>query len=180
MAVVQYTFTHKQYVEQHDRHKQYMEQNNSLIRKSADRAPSLRGIPWHLQLFNYNANLISYCFSICCLCNWSYGYCASTLIIIKNWFIINIIISEDNIHRELEVLLQHSFNVAIRWGFARWKGATHPVHRRLCESNSISGCSAEDSNLWSDRTPSADSFIFRHYPSHCTHSANGSQTSTTH
>ena len=38
MAVVQYTFTHKQYIEQH----------SSLIRKSADRAPSLRGIPWHL------------------------------------------------------------------------------------------------------------------------------------
>jgi len=38
MAVVQYTFTHKQYIEQH----------HSLIRKSADRAPSLRAIPWHL------------------------------------------------------------------------------------------------------------------------------------
>jgi hypothetical protein len=37
MAVTQYTFTHKQYTEQH----------NSLIRKCADRAPSLRGIPWH-------------------------------------------------------------------------------------------------------------------------------------
>jgi len=35
---VVYTFTHKQYIEQH----------NSLIRKSADRAPSLRGIHWHL------------------------------------------------------------------------------------------------------------------------------------
>ena len=31
---VQYTFTHKQYIEQH----------SSLIRKSADRAPSLRVI----------------------------------------------------------------------------------------------------------------------------------------
>ena len=39
---------HKQYIEQHNRHKQYIEQHNSLIRKSADRAPSLRGIPWHL------------------------------------------------------------------------------------------------------------------------------------
>jgi hypothetical protein len=29
-------------------HKQYTEQHNSLIRKSADRAPSLRGLPWHL------------------------------------------------------------------------------------------------------------------------------------
>jgi len=38
VAVVQYTFAHKQYIEQH----------NSLIRKSADPAPSLRGIPWHL------------------------------------------------------------------------------------------------------------------------------------
>ena len=33
---------------QHNRHKQYTEQHNSLIRKSADRTPSLRGIPWHL------------------------------------------------------------------------------------------------------------------------------------
>jgi len=28
--------------------KQYIEQHSSLIKKSADRAPSLRGIPWHL------------------------------------------------------------------------------------------------------------------------------------
>jgi len=28
--------------------KQYIEQHNSLIRKSAGRAPSLRVIPWHL------------------------------------------------------------------------------------------------------------------------------------
>jgi hypothetical protein len=48
VAVVQYTFTHKQCTEQHNRHKQYTEQYNSLIRKSADRAQSLRGIPWHL------------------------------------------------------------------------------------------------------------------------------------
>jgi len=34
VAVVQYTFTQKQYIEQH----------NSLISKSADRAPSWRGI----------------------------------------------------------------------------------------------------------------------------------------
>jgi hypothetical protein len=27
---------------------QYTEQHNSLIRKNAGRAPSLRGIPWHL------------------------------------------------------------------------------------------------------------------------------------
>jgi len=40
--------THKQYIEQHNRHEQYIEQHNSLIRKSANRAPSLRGIPWHL------------------------------------------------------------------------------------------------------------------------------------
>jgi hypothetical protein len=44
VAVVQYTLTHKQYIEQHNRHKQYVEQHSSLIRKSADRAPSLRGI----------------------------------------------------------------------------------------------------------------------------------------
>jgi hypothetical protein len=37
-----------QYIEQHNRHKQYIEQHSSLIRKSADRAPSLRIIPWHL------------------------------------------------------------------------------------------------------------------------------------
>jgi hypothetical protein len=33
---------------QHNRHKQYIEQHSSLIRKSADCAPSLRGIPWRL------------------------------------------------------------------------------------------------------------------------------------
>jgi len=33
---------------QHNRHKQYTEQHISVIRKSPDRAPSLRGIPWHL------------------------------------------------------------------------------------------------------------------------------------
>jgi len=48
VAVVQYTFTHKQYTEQHSLHKQYTEQHDSLIRKSADRAQSLRDIPWHL------------------------------------------------------------------------------------------------------------------------------------
>jgi len=37
VAVVQYTFTHKQYVEQHNQ-----------FRKSADRAPSLLVLPWHL------------------------------------------------------------------------------------------------------------------------------------
>jgi len=47
VAVVQYTFTHE-YIQQHNRHKQYIEQDISLIRKSADRAPSLRCIPWHL------------------------------------------------------------------------------------------------------------------------------------
>jgi len=35
---------------QHNRHKQYIEQHSSLIRKSADRARSLRGIPWYLLL----------------------------------------------------------------------------------------------------------------------------------
>jgi len=48
VAVVQYTFTHKQYIEQNNRHKQYIEQHTSLIRKCADCAPSLRGVPWHL------------------------------------------------------------------------------------------------------------------------------------
>jgi len=28
--------------------KQYIEQHNSLIRKSVDRVPSFRDIPWHL------------------------------------------------------------------------------------------------------------------------------------
>ena len=45
---MQYTFTHKQYRERHNRHKEYVEQHSSLIRKSADRALSLRGRPWHL------------------------------------------------------------------------------------------------------------------------------------
>jgi len=48
VAVVQHTYTRKQYIEQHNRHNQYREQHSSLIRKSADRALSLRGIPWHL------------------------------------------------------------------------------------------------------------------------------------
>jgi flagellar biosynthesis protein FlhB len=51
VAVVQYTFTHEQYLEKHTGHKQCIEQHSSLIRKNADRAPSLRGIPWHL-LYN--------------------------------------------------------------------------------------------------------------------------------
>jgi len=38
VAVVQYTFTHKQYIEQHI----------YLNGKSVGRAPSLRVIPWHL------------------------------------------------------------------------------------------------------------------------------------
>jgi len=64
VAVVQYTFTHKKYIEQHkekkyiEQHKekkyieqhiidakQYPEQHSSLIRKNADRAPSLQCIP---------------------------------------------------------------------------------------------------------------------------------------
>ena len=50
-AVAQYTFAHKQYIEQHNRHKQYIEQNISLIRKIADRAPSLRySLAFALQL----------------------------------------------------------------------------------------------------------------------------------
>jgi len=42
VAAVQYTFTHKQYTEQH----------NSLIGNSVGRALSLRVIPWHL---SYNS-----------------------------------------------------------------------------------------------------------------------------
>jgi hypothetical protein len=44
VAAVQYSFTHKQYIEQHNREKHYIEQHNSLIRKSADGAPALRVI----------------------------------------------------------------------------------------------------------------------------------------
>jgi len=36
-STVQYTFTHKQYTEQHNK-----------FGKGAERAPSLRVIPWHL------------------------------------------------------------------------------------------------------------------------------------
>jgi len=39
VAVVQYTFKHKQYIEQHNQHKQYTEQHKSLIRKSAPMRP---------------------------------------------------------------------------------------------------------------------------------------------
>ena len=45
MAVVQYTFTHKQYTE---RHKTNNKQNNTTIWESAGRAPSWLVIPWHL------------------------------------------------------------------------------------------------------------------------------------
>jgi hypothetical protein len=45
VAVVQYTFTHKQYTEWHRRNNT---QNNKNFRKSAWRAPSVRVIPWHL------------------------------------------------------------------------------------------------------------------------------------
>ena len=45
MAVVQYTFTRKQYIEQY-KYQQYIEQQKEqLIRKSAGRAPSLRVLP---------------------------------------------------------------------------------------------------------------------------------------
>jgi hypothetical protein len=52
VAVVQYTFTHKQYTEQHNE-TEYTEQNipNNKKKKklgSAGRAPSLRVTPWHL------------------------------------------------------------------------------------------------------------------------------------
>jgi len=45
VAVVQYTFTHKQYTE---RHKTNNIQNNTTIWESASRAPSWLVIPWHL------------------------------------------------------------------------------------------------------------------------------------
>jgi len=45
VAVVQYTYTHKQYTERHKTNNTY---NNTKIRKSADRAPSLRVLLWHL------------------------------------------------------------------------------------------------------------------------------------
>jgi len=48
VAVVQYTFTHKQHTEQQNRHKQYIKQHSSLIRKIAGRAPSLWGVHWNL------------------------------------------------------------------------------------------------------------------------------------
>ena len=44
-AVVQYTYTLKQYRERHKTNNTY---NNTKIRKSAGRAPSLRVLPWHL------------------------------------------------------------------------------------------------------------------------------------
>ena len=40
-------YRHKQYIGQHYRQKQYIEQHNSKTRDTADRAPSLQGIPWH-------------------------------------------------------------------------------------------------------------------------------------
>jgi len=49
VAVVQYVFTNKQTIHRTTQStKKYIEQHNSLIGKSAGRAPSLRGIPWHL------------------------------------------------------------------------------------------------------------------------------------
>ena len=45
VAVVQYTYTHKQYRERHKINNTY---NNTKIRKSAGRAPSLRILLWHL------------------------------------------------------------------------------------------------------------------------------------
>jgi hypothetical protein len=56
VRVVQYTFTHKQYIEQYNRPKQYTEQHNSLIWKSADRTPFLRVIRWHLP-YNWGKTL---------------------------------------------------------------------------------------------------------------------------
>jgi len=47
VAVVQYTFTHKQYTE---RHKRKNTQNNTTIWESAGRATSWLVIPWHFAL----------------------------------------------------------------------------------------------------------------------------------
>jgi hypothetical protein len=67
VALVQYTITHKQYIEEDNRHKQYIEQHISLIRKGADHAPSLRGIPGHLP-YNWGKrrarNIVSYFISV--------------------------------------------------------------------------------------------------------------------
>jgi hypothetical protein len=38
-STVQYTFTQKQYIEQHNQYKQYIEQHNSLIRKGSGPGP---------------------------------------------------------------------------------------------------------------------------------------------
>jgi len=45
VAVVQFTYTQKQYTERHKTNNTY---NNTKIWKSAGRAPSLRVLPWHL------------------------------------------------------------------------------------------------------------------------------------
>jgi len=45
VAVVQYTCTHKQYTERLKTNNTY---NNTKIRKSAGRAPSVWVLPWHL------------------------------------------------------------------------------------------------------------------------------------
>ena len=46
VALVQYTFTHKQYTEQHKINNIY--KKKKIFWKSTGRAPSLRGMPWHL------------------------------------------------------------------------------------------------------------------------------------
>jgi hypothetical protein len=50
VAVVQYTFTHKQYTEYRERNTHNNKKKKKLGSKlgSAGRAPSLRVIPWHL------------------------------------------------------------------------------------------------------------------------------------
>jgi len=44
VAVVQYTYAHKQYIERHNTDNTY----NTKIRKSAGRDASLQVLPWHL------------------------------------------------------------------------------------------------------------------------------------
>jgi hypothetical protein len=92
VAVVQCTFTHKRYIEQHKRHKQYIEQHSSLIRKSADRAPSLRGIPGICLTTEEKARKTSVRFSFsfqgrdisCVICQ-MVGYFPHVLHVLRGW-----------------------------------------------------------------------------------------------
>jgi len=55
VAVVQYTFTHKQYTE---RYKTNSKKKNTKILEGGDgRAPSLQVIPWHLP-YNWGKSMV--------------------------------------------------------------------------------------------------------------------------